>query len=344
MEENVVNRLKRGAEELGIDLIDVRTTEEERQLIEHCGLPYTLNTKGTLRRRIRELQKPPVYQVSARIKNALNSHGARGNVYKLLEKCGGCYSEAESKQVVYDCDDLTVKAYFWDRRAAMDFQTALNSWEIHRALVNLDGIDINPRDPLPVPQPADLTRFIQQDYNPKDSESPCDGLDQLESYRLSIPVTEAVEFNDPIAIYQSLDVCVGRNKPYKCHLKDKAKFKSVAGNENNVLAASWPLHQMLDGLNHADSMSVVKLSVVSASEYTISSKCDRYAVVLQLEFFNKVDAAAFQPRADASKVDDKTWQTTVHVKNKTEFAEFVRWKGDDTEKQWTEYRRTLENI
>ena len=344
MGDRALNSLKRGAEELGIDLIDVRTENDERELIEYCGLQNTLAIRGTLRRKIRELQRPPVYQVTARVMNALNSHGARGNVYKLLEKYGARYSAAESKQVVYDGNDLTVKAYFKDERAATEFQTALNGWEIHRHLVNLDGIEISPRDPLPVSQPPDLTRFILQDYEPTDSESPCDGLDQLESYRLSNPITEAVDFNDPIAIYQSLDVCVGRNKPYKCHLKDKAKFKSVARNENNIVAASWHLHQMLDGLNHTDNMSVVKLSVTSMSDYTISSQDNRYAIVVKLEFFNSVDAAAFQPRVGATKIDNTTWQTTVYVKNKAEFVEFVQWKGDDTEKQWTIYRRTLETI
>jgi len=296
------------------------------------------------RRKNEPPERPPVYQVTARVMNALNSQGARGNVYKLLEKYGACYSEAESKQVVYDGENLIVKAYFKDERAATEFQTALNGWEIHRALVHLDGIEIIPRNPLPVPRPPDLNRFILQDYEPRDSESPCDGLDQLESYRLSNPITEAVDFDDPIAIYQSLDVCVGRNKPYKCHLKDKAKFKSVARNENNIVAASWALHQMLDGLNHADNMSVVKLSVTSLSDCTISSQDNRYAIVVKLEFFNSVDAAAFQPRAGATKIDNTTWQTTVYVKNKAEFAEFVQWKGDDTEKQWTIYRRTLETI
>ena len=176
MGDSALNRLKRGAEELGIDLIDVRAENDERELIEYCGLPNTLATRGALRRKIRELQKPPAFQVTARIKNALNSHGARGNVYKLLEKYGARYSQAESKQVVYEGNDLTVKAYFKEERAAEEFQTALNGWEIHRALVNIDGIEINPRDPLPVPEPPDLTRFILQDYEPTDSESPCDGL------------------------------------------------------------------------------------------------------------------------------------------------------------------------
>lgn len=261
-----------------------------------------------------------------------------------MEKYGGSYSRAETKLVIYEGDDLTIKAYFWEKFRAMDFQTALNKWEIHKSLVNLDGIVIEPRDPLPVAEPPDLTRFILQDYVPNDSESPCEGLDQLESYRLSVPATEAVEFNDPIAIYQSLDVCVGRNKPYKCHLKDKARFKSIARNENNVLAASWALHQMLDGINHADDMSVVKLSVVSSSTHTVASKDNRYAVVVQLEFFNTVDAAAFQACQGADKVDNKNWRTTVHVKDKTQFTEFVSWKGESTQQQWTEYQRILQQI
>lgn len=93
-----LSSLKRGAEELGIDLIDVRTENDESELIEYCGLPNTLATRGSLLRKVRELQKPPVYQVTARVINALNSNGARGNVYKLLEKYGALYSEALSKQ------------------------------------------------------------------------------------------------------------------------------------------------------------------------------------------------------------------------------------------------------
>jgi len=96
---------------------------------------------------------------------------------------------------------------------------------------------------------------------------------------------------------------VAINKPYKCNLKDKAKFKSVARNPNNVLAASWPLHQMLDGINNRDNMSVVKLSVVSASDTTTAAQGNRYSVTLQLQFFNEVDAAGFQARFGTTQVD-----------------------------------------
>ena len=151
-------------------------------------------------------QKPPVFLVSAVIRGALRSQGARGNVYKALEKHHGLFSKSAGKQVAYNGDDLVVKAYFESKGEAMDFQSALNEWELHKALLLLDGVEIDPPDPLSVHQPQDLSRFYLQHCQPNESESPCQTLNQLESYRLSIPITEGVEPSDPVAIYQSLDV------------------------------------------------------------------------------------------------------------------------------------------
>ncbi|KAL3921033.1 MAG: hypothetical protein SGILL_002967 [Bacillariaceae sp.] len=342
--EDVTRKLKRGAAELDIDLIDLKTPAEEEEFLQHCKLPSDLGTKGKLRRLIREEQKPPVFLVSAVVKGALRSQGARGNVYKALEKNHGLFSKSAGMQIAYSADDLVVKAYFGTNGEAMSFQTALNEWELHKTLMLLDGVEIDPPDPVAVHRPQDLSRFYLQYYQPNESESPCQTLNQLESYRLSDLITEAVEPSDPVAIYQSLDVCVGRNKPYKCHLKDKAKYKSVARNPNNVLAASWPLHQMLDGLNHYENMSVIKLSISSVSDTTIATQDNRSSVTLQLEFFNKVDAAAFQARQGARQVDERTWQTTVYVKDKDEFAVFVDWKGDDTQRQWDDYNIELRDM
>jgi len=179
MEDEVTRKLKRAAVELGIDLIDLRTTEEEAELIAHCKLPKTLQTKGKLRRLIREEQQPPVFLVSARVKGALRSNRARGNVYKALEKHNGLFSKSEGKQVTYEGDDLVVRAYFEDSGKAMSFQTSINEWELQKVLLLIDGVEINPPDPEPVRKPHDLTRFYLQYYKPQDSESTCQTLDQL---------------------------------------------------------------------------------------------------------------------------------------------------------------------
>eukprot|EP00978_Attheya_sp_CCMP212_P047431 scaffold421366_cov58-Attheya_sp.AAC.1 len=100
---------------------------------------------------------------------------------------------------------------------------------------------------------------------------------------------------------------------------------------------------MLDGINNWDNMSVVKLSVVSACDTTIAEQGNRYSVTLQLQFFNEVDAAGFQARCGATQVDKLSWQTIVHVEDKDKFAEFVEWKGNDTQRQWHQYNEVLGN-
>ena len=72
--EEVERRLKRGAADIGIDLIDLRTAEEEEEFLGQCGLPSDLRTKGKLRRLIREQQQEEtVYRVSITVKGALRS-------------------------------------------------------------------------------------------------------------------------------------------------------------------------------------------------------------------------------------------------------------------------------
>lgn len=285
-----------------------------------------------------------MFQAGAIIKGAFRSTGARGNVYKFLARHKGFYSEKERIQVFYHGDDLHVKAYFKEEEDAMDFQNALNEWEIHKELANLDGVNINPKTPEEVVLPDDLQRIFPQHYKPEDSESPCHSLDQLHSYRLSIPITEPAETNEPITRYQSLDMCIGRAKPYKCHLKDKASFKALQRNENNMVVASWPFHQMLDGLNTEESIPLVALGVKSTSERRLAQNDNRYSVTMVLEFYEKVDAEAFQKREGAKRIDAKTWETVVFVSDKVLFEECVKWKGNNTREQWRQHRAFLDAL
>ena len=77
-DDETTRKLKRKAEEIGIGFIDVKTVEDEVELLQLCALPVNLPTKTKLRRLIRAAQQPPVFRVSARVKGALRSHGAGG--------------------------------------------------------------------------------------------------------------------------------------------------------------------------------------------------------------------------------------------------------------------------
>eukprot|EP00977_Amphora_coffeiformis_P010711 scaffold2510_cov169-Amphora_coffeaeformis.AAC.62 len=61
-------------------------------------------------------------------------------------------------------------------------------------------------------------------------------------------------------------------------------------------------------------------------------------------FFHEIDAAGFQPKLDARKVNNFEWQMMVHVEDKEQFAEFVAWKGNETQRQWDQYNEVLANM
>lgn len=125
-------------------------------------------------------------------------------MYKAFEANQGFYSEQEGKSVTYRGDDLEVTAYFKEESKA----SALNQWELHKELAQLDGTDLATPNPEPLPEKQDLVRFYLQDFLPQESKSACLTLNQLASYRLSTPATEGVEAFDPLAVYQALDVCM----------------------------------------------------------------------------------------------------------------------------------------
>jgi Crinkler effector protein N-terminal domain len=283
------------------------------------------------------------YLVSVRVLGAVRSSGARGNVFKFLEQHLGHFSQEEGIRVIYDVKgNLNATAYFVTYDTACQFQNAMNEWEIHKELVNLSGVEVDPITPQRVPQPSDLQRIRLQDYKPQESESPCQSINQLHSYRLSIPVTEAVEPNTDLARYQSIDKLLPHLKHYRCHLKSKSKFKNLQSDENNMVAASWTFHQLLDGLNTTEEIPLVALSVKSTSDHTISSRDNRFSVTLNLEFFYQETAAAFAGNEGARKVDELNWETVIFVKDKVKFQDCVEWKYKDTKKEWERHRDFLE--
>jgi hypothetical protein len=305
-----------------------------------------LRRRATLKRLFEQQQQQQqpesAYVVTAIVRGAKQSNGARGNVYKFLERHLGHYSKQEGIQILYEGDNLNVKAYFTSDDAACHFQSALNEWEIHKELANLGGVTVDPLTPAKIDRPSDLQRIYLQDYTPQEYESPCQTLDQLHSYRLSVPVTEPVETGTPLVQYQSIDKLVPHLKHYKCHLKDKAKFKQLQNDENNMVAASWPFHQQLDGLNVEEGMPLLAMSVKEASSCRSATHANRYPVTLSIRFFFPELAASFAAQEFARKGNNDTWETIVYVQDKSTFSECVEWKFQDTISQWEAHRAFLE--
>jgi hypothetical protein len=213
---------------------------------------------------------------------------------------------------------------------------------MHQELINLAGVVVDPINPLEVSRPLDLIRILLLDYNAKDSESPCSGLDKLHSYPLSVSSTAGAEPTTSLVRFQSLDKECPDLLHYKCHLKGKATFRNLANNENNMVAASWKLHQMMDGMNTAERIPLVAISIKTASNERSAAHDNRYAVTLSLEFFNETSAMAFAATDQAKKVDKTRWETCVYVMDLALFKECVEWKAKDTAGKWQEHKDLLE--
>jgi hypothetical protein len=297
--------------------------------------------RRTLRTQFQQ-QSESAFLVGAIVRGAKQSNGARGNVFKFLERHVGHYSEREGIQILYEQDNLTVKAYFVSYESACKLQSALNEWEIHKELANLNGVTLDPLTPAQVQKPPDLKRIYLQDYQPQDSESPCQTLDQLNSYRLSVPPTEPAEANTPLVRYQSIDKLLPHLNHYRCHLKDKAKYKHLQNNENNMVAASWTFHQQLDGLNVQEGIPLAAMSIKDAAKDRSTSHDNRYRVTLAIQFFYSDLAASFAAQLGAkNNIDQKTWETVVYVQDKNLFSECVKWKFQNTMEQWQKHRDFL---
>ena len=284
------------------------------------------------------------FEVQALVRGAKNSNGARGNVFKLLERHMGHYSKDEGIQIYYTQDDLKLQVYFVSYEPACEFQNALNEWEIHKDLTNLDSVLVDPPTPIRIAKPPHLERIRLQDYNPQEFESPRHSLNQLHSFRLSIPLTTEVDAQSALAKYQCLDKQLVGYNPYKCHLKDKAKFRSLQSNENNLVAASWQLHQQMDGLNSADQIPGVALSIAETGNEPSAEHDDRIMVFLNLEFRNKYLADNFQGNGIPRRLSNTTWQITVHVKDVHTFCDCLEWKHTDTKKKWKDHDEFLNTV
>ena len=111
--------------------VDVTDKEEFNEL---CGLLGVrgVAAKSRLRMYIQQLQPAQELQqrqqpsesaflVGALVRGAKQSNGARGNVFKFLERDMGHYSKQEGIQIFYEQDNLTVRAYFISYDSACQF-------------------------------------------------------------------------------------------------------------------------------------------------------------------------------------------------------------------------------
>ena len=59
----------------------------------------------------------------------------------------GLYSQQEDIQICYQKEDLIAKVHFLNKEHGMSFQRDILEWRIHKDLVHLGDIVVNPKEP-----------------------------------------------------------------------------------------------------------------------------------------------------------------------------------------------------
>lgn len=156
------DKAKEGAAKLGVDIVDVRSDDEECWLLNHCGIHVQLASRFKLRHLIRKM-KNPVYSVSAELGNqgGVSRCELDSKIYQVaqvLEKHHGFFSRSEEplETVCNDDRKVQIKAYFKTEKAAMDFQDEIKKAMPSRWYKLTCGVS----DPTPVVDPGDLRRFF----------------------------------------------------------------------------------------------------------------------------------------------------------------------------------------
>jgi hypothetical protein len=122
-------------------------------------------------KRLKLPTQPTAFVCKATIKDAIKGNGVRGNVFKYLQMHHAFYSEKEGIQTRFEGDNLSIQAYFEEKNKALDFQNVLADWNMKKELFGLEGVVVDPINPLEVSRPLDLVRIRLEDYIAKDCES-----------------------------------------------------------------------------------------------------------------------------------------------------------------------------
>ena len=286
------------------------------------------------------------YGISAKYKDAKNCKGIRAAVYKYAQMHRAYYSPTDrSKSIWYDeGTDLNIELWFKEETKALGFGYSLALWHQENPfLVHGDDVTVEEGIKSMSVETDELSPVLLTHYVAGDSESPIQSLAEFDASKSS--TCSVVSSGTPLAQFQSLedpDKFQDLN-PYVCHIKPKARFEQLKDKEYNKIAASWPFHQMFDGMCTVDLntgeqnlplVAVMPLKTETKEEMIGEPATKRTRIGVELEFRNPHSANEILLKPGSTKISDTKWKTFVHVEDVDKFCECLEWKNKDTRKKW----------
>lgn len=280
--------------------------------------------------------------------------GIRAAVYRNAEEHLACYSLNHSRSIWYNegSEDLQITLLFDNKDSARRFRTFLDHWYLNNpmAIKSGDVLVGNEIATVHIPSSQNLRDVRLTDYVTEMSDSPVQSFLEFMTLPSSVSSTVSVvsDMDDPLYKYQCLErpqefVETG-TKPYRCHLKPKARFAKLANEFNNQLAGTWLFHQWLDGLHTCvdDDNDIPILAIRPVTDSIRDTflpgppPTTRSRVDIIIEFRESSKAKYFEGRLKegSKRIEDKKLQTFVLVSDPAIFCDCLQWKYEDTIKKW----------
>ena len=290
--------------------------------------------------------------VKAKFVNSRSIKGARAAVYKSAMNHHAYYSLNKSKSIWYDdqSTDLQISLLFEEKEWALSFQSYLAMWHTNNPLFVKGAVIVGMMEVITAEQ-DELSLVLLSDYVPADSESPLQSLEDFPACNASLDSSlTAISTSDPVAQFQGIESSsvFTFQRPYRCHMKDKAVLDDNKFDPNNILSGSQTVHNYFDGMQTLDPITgqpnlpllAIKPLEVVQEEYVGEPPMKRQRLEIEAEFRSEEVANTVSFKDGSTKVSNVVWKTYIHVDNAKICQECLNWKYKKTKKKWKEADKT----
>jgi hypothetical protein len=299
------------------------------------------------------------YWVKAKYIDAKDFIGIRAAVYKAAVNHNACYSPNRSKSIWYDDQsaDLHISLLFDVKQNALSFRTYLEMWHLNNPLVVKPGVfSIEENVEVITVESDELSWVLWSDYVSGDSDSPLQSLEDFPASHASLDsALTAISASDPLAQFQSIESKESFTflKPYKCHIKDKAKCSEVLkDNPSNFITASSTFHRYFDGMQTVDPITAqpclplvaIRPLEVTSEEYVGELPIKRQKLEIEMQFRSEDVANTISFKDGSGKISNVVWKSFIHVEDGKKCQDCLKWKYKKTMTAWKEADKTNEQM
>ena len=282
--------------------------------------------------------------MEACITNARKSRGYRYSIFKCAEECHAAYCPGGiASSIYYDGDglDLQIRLLFKSERDAEEFQTKLNSFASEHPHFR-NKLKLTRRIGR-VSITVELERVMRTDYDSGDNaDSPEMSLNDVLSDSASVVSMRGDTSRTLQALEDTTVVANFGSQWYRCHLIPATDKDLLKNDPDNFIYASWPFHQLLDGLNTASgiglAISLDPDSQPTKEEVAVNDSYEeRYKVFVILHFEAAQVANIFQAmlKVGTVKIDDTHFKSFIHVRSFANFSKCIAKKLRDQKEKST---------